>query len=72
MIVTTESGEKHYVYKLGESLQEAKEQIFLLTFENCGWNKMRTARALGLHLRTVRLWVTNMRKNGREFPKRTS
>jgi DNA-binding NtrC family response regulator len=52
MIVTEPSGEKFYVYQLGETLEQAETQIILLVYENNSYNKTHAARALGMAHRT--------------------
>lgn len=57
MIIRTDpEGEKFHVFQLGETMEQAKREIFELVLENNGGNITHTARALGVSMRTVRNW----------------
>jgi DNA-binding NtrC family response regulator len=51
------SGEKFYVYQLGETMEQAQREIFTLVLELNGGNRTHTARALGIYIRTCRNWI---------------
>lgn len=66
MIVTTPSGERFVVFRLGDKEDDIIEQVFTVTLGNNGGNITKTARALGLCIRTVR---SRMIKYGLREPK---
>ena len=55
MIVISDSGEKHVVFRLGEKEQDIIRQIHEIVLENNSWNITRSAKALGLQ-RTTLVW----------------
>jgi transcriptional regulator with PAS, ATPase and Fis domain len=57
VIRTEASGEEFYVFTLGETWEQAKLQILTLVLKNNGGNRVHTARALGVSVRTVRHWI---------------
>ena len=36
----------------------------IATLERCGWNRTHAAKEIGMSLRTVRLWIAQMREAG--------
>lgn len=48
MIQISESGEKHLVYKLGETEKEIRHQLMRLVLDNNNWNLTHTAKSLGI------------------------
>jgi len=57
MIYTSPKGEKFVMFQLGETIDDICEQVFILTLAHNHWNKTKTGKALGISLRTVRLWT---------------
>jgi DNA-binding NtrC family response regulator len=57
LVVTTQTGEKHVVFKLGETLDEVTFQIAQLVLDNNAGNAGQTARTLGLSPGTVKNWI---------------
>lgn len=56
MIITNTVGEKQIVVQMGETFAEIEQQMFLWAYENSGFNVTKTAKALGIHIRTARAW----------------
>lgn len=57
MILTSPSGERFFVFVLGEKLEDCSHQIAQLVLENNSFNQTHTAKALGIATRTVRHWI---------------
>lgn len=67
MIIINDAGEKEVVYFLGEKMEQIVEQVFRVTLENNGGNRVKTAKALGVHVRTIRNWVRKYKVHEWEF-----
>lgn len=63
MIVVID-GEKHVVFQLGQTLEEVRREVFMLTLEHNHGNIVRTAKALGICVRTARNWVRSGEADG--------
>lgn len=59
MIVVSGSGDKQIVYTGDERMREIMEQVFRLALELNNGSRTKTARSLGLCIRTVRNWARN-------------
>lgn len=57
MIQFTPTGEKIYLFMLGEKIDTVICEILIVTLENNGHNRVHTARALGVSVRTIRNWI---------------
>lgn len=56
MIITNTKGERQVLVMLGETVEDVKEQMFLVAMENNSGNLKRVCRSLGVHYRTARHW----------------